>query len=101
MSSINNLHENSLTRLPPPQCRVTEHGLVRLFGWPHHPAGVPGGEEGPGFFRSQSAAADESEQQPQRGAPASPEGGMDRIDKTTVKRTCRHVFFFKVHIWPV
>lgn len=56
---------------------ITEHGLVRLVRWSHHPAGVPGGEEGPGLLRSQGAAADEGEQQPERGAPAAPEGGRE------------------------
>lgn len=56
---------------------ITEHGLIRLVRWSHHPAGVPGGEEGPGLLRSQGAAADEGEQQPERGAPAAPEGGRE------------------------
>lgn len=54
-----------------------EYGLVRLVGRSHHPAGVSGGEEGSGLLRSQGAAADEGQQQPERGAPAAPEGGRD------------------------
>lgn len=54
-----------------------EYGLLRLVRWPHHSAGVPGGEEGLGLLRSQGAAADESQQQLERGAPAAPEGGME------------------------
>ncbi len=54
-----------------------EYGLVRLVRRSHHPAGVPGGEEGSGLLRSQGAAADEGQQQPERGAPAAPEGGRE------------------------
>lgn len=62
-----------------PVCPIhPEYGLVRLVGRPHHPAGVPGGEESSGLLRSQGAAADEGQQQPERGAPAAPEGGRKR-----------------------
>lgn len=54
-----------------------EYGLLRLVRRSHHPAGVPGGEEGSGLLRSQGAAADEGQQQPERGAPAAPEGGRE------------------------
>lgn len=61
-----------------PVCPINpEYGLVRPVRRSHHPAGVPGGEEGSGLLRSQGAAADEGQQQPERGAPAAPEGGKE------------------------
>lgn len=59
--AISSLNKGTLIHVHLLRCHVSEHGLVGLVGRSHHPAGVPGGQEGPGFFRSQSAAADESE----------------------------------------
>lgn len=54
-----------------------EYGLFRPVRRSYHPSGVPGGEEGPGLLGSQGAAADEGQQQLERGAAAAAEGGRE------------------------